>query len=216
MCVFCPCNPLSVTNISPCNSGLDADALLNYIKDIICRCNLDPKNLTGSAFDGAAAMECLARKIKTINSSTMHLHCFAHCTELVFKDVSKQCSILREAQDFCEGLYVLVGSYPKRILLFEQIQRENEETSDVLRLKNLSRTRWTTRGPASSVILERHDDLKSTLEKMQTDKSLKPDCRAKASGLLHKLNSFDQMFGLVAMHRLAACLENHSKNLQVR
>ena len=202
--------------IVPCDSGLDADALLKYINDIICRCNLDPKRLIGSAFDGAAAMESLARKMKSVNPSVMHLHCFAHCTELVFKDVSKHCSILREAQDFCEELYVLVGSYPKRILLFEKIQRENEETSEVLRLKNLSRTRWTTRGPASSVILKRYEDLKSTLENMQTDTSLKPDCRAKATGLLHKLQSFDKMFGLVAMQRLAVCLENHSKNLQVR
>ena len=71
----------------PCDSGIDANALFNYINDIICRCNLDIKKLTGSAFDGAAVMECLAKKLKTVNPSVMHLHCLAQVTELVFKDV---------------------------------------------------------------------------------------------------------------------------------
>ena len=130
-------------------------------------------------FDGASSMKCLAKLVKTdINASALYVHCFAHCNELVFKDASAQSDMMSDAQVLCEDIYALVGVSPKRIGLFENLQ----EDGDTKRLKSLSRTRWTTRGQASEVILEKHKELTITVKMISNDKTNSPECRAKARG----------------------------------
>ncbi len=101
--------------------------------------------------------------------------------------------LIAEAQDLCEDLYVLVGVSPKRVLLFENIQKEiadsSEIFSDTLRLKNLSRTRWTTRGSAAAVLIKKTPDLQEVLEILSKDPSVSPTCRAKSRGMLEKVRS---------------------------
>ena len=95
---------------------------------------------------------------------------------------------------FCEDLYALIGVYPKRVLLFESIQKDIEGDKSILRLKNLSKTRWTTFGVASEVIIKRYDALRETLNKLANDKTATPERRAKSRGLIKKVQSFENMF----------------------
>jgi hypothetical protein len=222
----------------PCDEGLTSEALLRYIKDIMVRCSMDSSKMISMAFDGASAMKHLATLLKTLVSKhTLYIHCFAHCNELVFKDASSHSSIISDAQDLCETIYVLAGVSPKRVLLFENVQKEllavsdsdrtdsnsqchsSNATSSVssessLRLKNLSKTRWTTRGAAADVVLQKYRALRETLTILSTDRSVTADCRAKSEGILRKLQSFLEMFKLVVMSELASLLENNSKQLQ--
>ena len=118
-------------------------------------------------------------------------------------------------------MYTLGGGSPKRVLLFQNIQKElAEENMDngcnggsSLKLKNLPRTRWTTRGAAADVIFKRNVELQETLKTLSTDVSVTPECWEKSKGLLQKLKSLP-MFNLVAMNELAFLLENNSKQLQ--
>jgi hypothetical protein len=180
--------------LSSDDQGLTSDALLTYIQDILLRCNMDTRKLVGTAFDGASSMERLAALMKKhFRDNIIHTRCFAHCNELVFKDATSLSPLISEAQDLCEDLYVLVGVSPKRVLLFENIQKEiadsSECFSDILRLKNLSRTRWTTRGSAAEVVIKKTPELRETLETLSKDHSLTPECRAKSCGLLEKVRS---------------------------
>ena len=109
-------------------------------------------------------------------------HCFAHCNELVFKDATSLSPLVETSQDLCEDLYALVGVSPKRVLLFQKIQEEVDNDSSTLRLKNLSRTRWTTRGPAADVIIKRHNELQEVLSQLKEDSSVSATCRSKARG----------------------------------
>jgi hypothetical protein len=112
---------------------------------------------------------------------------------------------------------LLYGVSPKRIILFEDMQKfveNNEEKLKTERMKSLSQTRWTTRGPAADCILRQHAPLQLTLSNLSTDKSVKPECRAKSQGLLTKINQKDTIFGLLAFSELAALLEKNSKVLQ--
>ena len=78
--------------ICQCREGATTDALFEYIKDILIRCQLDLKKLVGMTFDGEMAMKCLAEKIKSeTNKSAIFIHCLAHCQELIFKDATKHC-----------------------------------------------------------------------------------------------------------------------------
>jgi hypothetical protein len=205
--------------VMSCDEGLSSAALLKYVQDILVRCNLSSQKMAGMAFDGASAMKRLAALVKgEVCKHALYIHCFAHCNELVFKDVTSLSRMVADAQDFCEDIYALASVSPKRVLLFVNIQRElsdnSESTQSNLKLRNLSRTRWTARGAAADVILKKNRELQETLKTLSTDASVTPECRAKSKGLLRKLKSFPEMFKLVAMNELACVLENNSKQLQ--
>ena len=160
-------------------------------------------------------MMSLARMIKeTMSQHAMYFHCFAHCTKLVFKDGTLHSPLLDNSQDLCGDLYALVGAIPKRVLLFQKIHEEIERDCSTMRLKNLSRTRWTTRGPAAEVIVKKHKELYEVLSQLKEDSSLTLKCKAKARELLRKIQSFPVIFNLLAMQKLVQLLENNSRLCQ--
>ena len=117
--------------IFECVEGLSSDALLKYTKDILLRSCLDGNNMAAMGFDGAAAMKSLAKKLKVeILPNAVYVHCFAHCNELIVKDAIGQCSLLSRSLDSCQSLYAIVGAYPKRILLFEEVQNDFKHESE--------------------------------------------------------------------------------------
>lgn len=205
--------------ILPCDEGVASEALLKYVRDILTRCCFPPEKMVGMAFDGASAMKKLAVLLKEkVSKHALYIHCFAHCNELVFKDATLLSSMVSDSQDLCEDVYALAGVSPKRVLLFQAVQKEissvSESTRGILKLKNLSRTRWTTRGAAAEVVIEKNKELQETLRLLSVDASVTPECRAKSKGLIRKLQSFPDMFKLVAMYEFASLLENNSRQLQ--
>ena len=166
--------------------------------------------MVGMAFDVASSMKCFARMIKeTMSQHAMYFHCFAHCAELAFKDATFDSPLLDNSQDLCEDPNAaLVGAIPKRVLLFQKIQEETERDYSTTRLKNLSRTRWTTRGPAAEFIAKKHNGLLEVLSQLKEDSSLTLKCKAKARGLLRKIQSFPVVCNLLAMQKLVQLLEN--------
>ena len=207
--------------IYECLQGLSSDALMCYTKDILVRCGMDGHKMAAMGFDGASAMKSLARKLKEdIAPNAVYVHCFAHCNELIVQDAIKQSNLLSTSLDLCQSLYAIVGAYPKRILLFEEIQAEfqNESNTDdykILRLKSLSVTRWTTRVKAADVIFEKSAELRATLERLQKDTSITADTKARVRGILRQqLSSLNVLFNLNATRKLLVLLEKLSKELQ--
>ena len=127
-------------------------------------CHIDPEKMAGMSLDRASSKKNLAKLIKSeVAPQALYVQCFAHCNELVCKDAMAISPMTACAQDLCEDLYVLVGISPKRILIFEDIQKYIDEDASVIRLKNLSKIQWTARGPASDVIIKKHDAFQETL-----------------------------------------------------
>ena len=127
--------------------------------------------------------------------------------------------MLSDSLNICQSLYAVVGAYPKRVALLEHVQKEvmNEQQSDdynILRLKSLSMTRWTTRAKAASVVLTKTEELKTALGILHSDKSVTAETRAKTKGILQQLSSVKKMFGLQATYELIGLLENQSTQLQ--
>ena len=67
---------------------------------------------------------------QTWDENVIHIHCFAHCNQLVFKDAAALSRLVVDTQDLCEDLYVLVGVSPKCVLLFENIQKQLAGSSE--------------------------------------------------------------------------------------
>ena len=203
--------------IRECNEGIAAESLLKLIKDTLIRCGLPPKMLSGCSFDGASAMVKLGRLLKEwTDGQSVYIHCLAHCNELIIKDVIAKCSLLAHATLLCEDLYVLAGVSPKRILLFEDLQSHQEDNSNTKaqRLQSLSVTRWTTRGKAAKIIIEKRLALLQVLEELNNDKAVTEVAKAKSRKLKKDLSCFVQVFGLTVFYELLSIFEDLSKNLQ--
>lgn len=205
--------------VRSCDDGTTAAALLENITDVLLRCQLENQKIICGTFDGAAAMKALGGMIKQeIAPHALYIHCVSHCNELVIKDATKASQMITDAQALVEDLYALAGASPKRVLLFKNIQQN--ESDEVLKqnelktLRNLSQTRWTTRGPAAEVIVEKHRELVILLRSLADDRSVTADCRAKAKGLLRKVISCTEMFGVIAFMRIVTIMEGSSKLLQ--
>ena len=209
-----------------CSRGLSADALLDYVKDILLRCGLDKANLVGMGFDGPSVMKKLARDVKEYaGAQALYVHCLAHCTELIIKDAVEVSHLLSDALDLCQDLYAFVGAYPKRVLLFDEIQKEETELeisnrsissfgSKPVNLKSLSQTRWTSRGRAAKVIIEKHAELRATLQEISEDRRNSRHVKAQAQGLEAKLSSYKMMFSIVSLYDIIVVMEKLSKELQ--
>ena len=159
--------------------------------------------MAAMGFDGTSAMKSLARKLTAeVAPKAIYVHCFAHCNELIVKDAMKQCHLLSTSLDLCQVLYSIVGAYPKRILLFEEIQKEVlyencTEEYKVLRLQSLSATTWTTRVKAADVIFDKSAKLRTTLEMLKEDQSISSDTKIRIQGILkHQLSSLPVLFNL--------------------
>ena len=200
--------------IRPCDHGLTAEALLKYIGDILIRCGLGKENLVGMGFDGPSVMKKLAKLVKQhLNSNVLYVHCLSHCTELTIHDGCETSPILSSALDMCQDLYAFVGAFPKRVALFENIQKDSESPGNE-KLKILSQTRWITRAAAIGVIIRKRKELITTLGELDADKTNKADARALARALKNKLESTDVLFSLVVTYEVMVILEKLSRELQ--
>ena len=208
--------------ICECTKGLSSDALLKYATDILLRSCLDGKKMAAMGFDGATAMKSLARKLKAdVAHDAIYVHCFAHCNELIVKDAMKQCPSSSASLDLCQALYAIVGAYPKRVLLFEDVQKDFKYEKDtdeykVLRLQSLSATRWTAIVKAADVIFEKTAELRTTLEMLKNDPSISSaDTKMLIKGILKsQLSSLKVLFDLNVTSKLVCLLEKFSKELQ--
>ena len=133
--------------IFECSQVLTSDTLLSYIEDMLLRCHLDGQQMVGMGFDGAAAMRCLAKKMKeNVAPNAIYIHSVAHCNELVVKDAIKESTMLSSALELCKSFYAIVSAYTKRIKVFEDIQNAfmTEQVTNeyhILRLQSLSAAR---------------------------------------------------------------------------
>ena len=184
---------------------------------------MNGERMATMSFDGAAAMKALARLLKAdVAPNAIFIHCFAHCNEHIAKDASKLSSLLSSSLDLCLSLYAIIGAYPKRILLFEEIQNEFDDEMDskataynVLRLQSLSATRWTTRVKAADVVFLKTAEVRATLEMLLTDPSLTNDTKARIRGILEQqLSSLNVVFNLNATRKFVVLLEKLSRDFQ--
>ena len=88
-------------------------------------------------------------------------------------------------------MYILLLVLAQNVFCFwrKLIQKDIADYADaddpqVLRLKNLLKTRWTTRGAAAEDLLSKTVELQELLKHLSNDKTIKPECQAKSRGLL--------------------------------
>lgn len=69
------------------------------------------------------------------------MHCFAHSLNLAVQDVTKSCSMIRDALNMTHEITKLVKASPKRENWLEKLKQEAPEMDQPGKLKRLSFTR---------------------------------------------------------------------------
>ena len=111
---------------------------------------------------------------------------------------------------------MLSGVSLKRILLFEELQSDQEDSSNIKaqRLQSLSVTRWTTRGKAAKIIVEKRLALLQVLEELNDNKAVTEVAKAKSRKLKKDFSYFSQVFDLTVFYEQLSVFEGLSNNLQ--
>ena len=99
-------------------SRTTADSIVQVLKDVLLRMNLDVKGSRGQCYDGAATMSGkasgVATQFKLQNEKILYTHCCGHALNLAIKDACDKVECLKEAFDSIRGICKVVKKSPQR------------------------------------------------------------------------------------------------------
>uniref|UniRef100_A0A8C5ME33 TTF-type domain-containing protein n=1 Tax=Leptobrachium leishanense TaxID=445787 RepID=A0A8C5ME33_9ANUR len=153
--------------------SLDAASLTDYIFDVLSSLGIDKNECVGQAYDGAAVMSGringvqarIQRKVPT----ALYVHCMNHRLNLAVVDTVKNVAEAAEFFAKLEKLYVFSSTSVVHSV-FERVQKEMS-TKPVIKLKQLSDTRWTCQYAACKAVLQTLEPLLETLKLLSDGKN---------------------------------------------
>ena len=128
---------------------------------------LDPTNIRGQAFDGAAVMSSgiagVQAKIKEVAPLAMYTHCYSHCLNL---SIGAACKVqeVRNLIGVINESYLFLANSPKRQSFFELTVKAYLPESSHKKLPGLCKTRWVERHICFDVFLEMYETLVTFLD----------------------------------------------------
>ncbi len=130
---------------------------------------------------------------------------------LCLQDIARGSSCIKEALNFAMELIQLIKYSPKRQVLFETVQRQ-QDCSTNCGIRTICPTRWTVRTGAMQSILNNYESLQETMETASHHGS--DDCSRRASGIFALMEKFKTYFGLKLSVFIFSITENLSVTLQ--
>ena len=195
-----------------CASTTGAD-LAAMVKDALRRLNIPMASLRGMAFDGAANMSGRERGAQAILRETqpaaLFVHCGAHCTNLVARDSCDASPVVKSALACVNELGCLFSESGKLRQRYVTVCIDADVTSQ--KLRPLCPTRWTVRLAAVDAVLDRYDEITTTLEELAAGSS---HLSARAAGLHAQLCRGVTLVALHIVRAVLAPLDRLSRELQ--
>lgn len=151
------------------------------------------KELCAQAFDGASSMQGKYRGLKTYiqneNPRAINVWCFAHILNLVVVDVCESSIYTKQFFSSVQALTVFMSAR-KRNAEFIDNQTKLFPKAKILKLKNVSTTRWCSHDRAINVIYHKY---------LAVIKTLKIYSNLKMLQLLYKLEDYIKVFHLLCL-----------------
>ena len=197
--------------------NITSDTIYSVLKDSIVHLGLDFGNCRGQGYDGAqnfqGHVKGVAKRFKDDNPAAISVHCLAHCINLCLQEVTRSCKCIKEALNFSMEAIQLIKLSPKRQVMFESIQKQEEPRPVTVGIRTLCPTRWTVRTGAMQAIITNYKTLEVTMEEAShgTD-----DCSRRASGVAALMEKFSTFFGMKISILLFSITEQLSCTLQGR
>ena len=99
---------------------------------------------------------------------------------LCLQDIARKISCIKEALNFAMELIQLIKFSPKRQVVFETVQRQQDGAKNS-EIRTLCPTRWTVCTGAMQSIIDNYESLQVTMEVASHGSD---DCSRRASGIL--------------------------------
>ena len=150
---------------------IKSDTIVEAIKDILVRLQLDFKNLRGQTYDGASNMlgkkSGVAAQLKSIQPEAKETNCHGHSLNLSVKDVTQESRTVKDTMGTVGEICILGKYSPKQENLLGEIQSNIEGITEgeefvkrkVTTLDKLCPTRWTVRAKCYQKIIDNYESL---------------------------------------------------------
>ncbi|KYN28514.1 Zinc finger MYM-type protein 1 [Trachymyrmex cornetzi] len=184
-------------------SNTKSETLLNIIKDILLRYELDITKLRGQCFNGAANMSGKYSGVQTLlrklESRVLFVHCTAHILNLVAQDAMKNVEMINNFIGVAKDVISFIRDFPKRIAIFKDLQATCDENLPAL--SSFCPTSWGAnftypcmRVKSLKTIAANYEQILFFLDEISTNKT---DAGSKANGFSQYLQSFEFYFCLL-------------------
>ena len=180
-------------------AGINADCLVQSIKDALLRINVQLSQCRGQCYDGASNMSesrsGVATQISREEKRALYTHCFWHALNLAVVDAIKQSKVCRDAMETAFEITKLIKFSPKRNAAFDRIKAEpkEEESGIGVGIRTFCPTRWTVRGNAIESILENYQVLNQLWEEC-LETRLDPDVKGRIIGVKSRMAHYNLFF----------------------
>ncbi len=108
--------------------SIAAAPLVQIIKDVLLRLNLELENCRGQCYDGAANMRGVrtgvATQIANLEPRAVYTHCYGHALNLACQDTIRSIKVMKDALDTTLELSKLLKYSSKRNAAFAKIKEE--------------------------------------------------------------------------------------------
>lgn len=126
-------------------SNTKSETLLNIIKDVLLRYDLDITNLRGQCFDGAPNMSGkhsgVQALLRELEPRALFVHCKAHTLNLVAQDAMKNVVMISNFLGVAKDVISFIRDSPKRIAAFKEIQTTGTHNENLPTLSPFCPTR---------------------------------------------------------------------------
>ena len=194
---------------------IQANVLVEVLKDTMVRLNLSLQNCRGQCYDGAANMagsrNGVATQIASEEPRAIFVHCYGHALNLAAGDTVKKNKLLRNTLDTTLEISKLLKFSPRRDAMFSALKSQiSPETPG---FRTLCPTRWTVRGCSLESILENYSVFEMLWEEVK-ETSSDSETRARVTGVQATMETFEYLFGLSLGERILKHTDNLSHTIQ--
>ena len=135
-------------------SVIDAQSIVDAIKDAFLRFQIPFTKLRGQCYDGcstmAGARAGVAVKIQELEPRAMFTHCYGHALNLAVNDTITKVPKMKDCLDTCYEIVKLIKFSPKQEAMLSQLKEEMG--SDAPGVRTLCPTRWTVRAESLYIV----------------------------------------------------------------
>ena len=194
-------------------SDTTAETIYKSLKCSLISLGFQFENCRGQAYDGASNFQGhisgVGKRFQSENLAAVPVHCLAHCVNLCLQEVAQKVTCIKEGLNFAMEVIQLIKLSPKRQVIFENIQKQQDSHNSSIR--SLCPTRWTVRTAAMQAIVTNYETLQSAMEVSShgTD-----DCSRRAGGTVAMMDKFSTYFGLKLSILIFSMIEQLSITLQ--
>ena len=108
--------------------SIDSKTLVDMIKDILVRLNININKVRGQCYDGASAMRGHKSGVSTIISQieprALYTHCYGHSLNIAASDSLNKSKVMKEALQTTHEIVKLIKFSPRRDNIFRKIKED--------------------------------------------------------------------------------------------